>query len=222
VPKVCFVNYFLLILQTFQTVQCYNRGFDGLDVQWECQAQLPIEYQFGRISVSCEGYDSPKDPYVLAGSCGLEYELDYSSTGSRKAAFSSPDDIGINWTYIMYFVIIAFVFYLLYLTLTSPREGGEGDRFRSGGGGYPGDGPGGNDRRPPHPPGNFQVYNFGIVFLGWRPPPPSYDETFKNTGNTGSTSSSSWQQPGFFSGLGLGALGGYFMGNRGSGNQWWG
>ena len=32
-----------------KVVQCYNRGFDGLDVQWECQADLPSEYQFGRV-----------------------------------------------------------------------------------------------------------------------------------------------------------------------------
>ena len=28
-------------------------------------------YQFGRIQVSCEGYDYPDDPYVLRGSCGV-------------------------------------------------------------------------------------------------------------------------------------------------------
>ena len=28
-------------------------------------------YQFGRIQVSCEGYDYPDDPYVLKGSCGV-------------------------------------------------------------------------------------------------------------------------------------------------------
>lgn len=69
---------------------------------------------------------------------------------------------------------------------------------------YPGDDP--NDGRPPFPP-------------GWRPshqPPPSYDETFKG-GNTRNTNTSGGSNYGFFSGLGLGALGGYLMGNRGTG-----
>ena len=54
-----------------RTVQCLNRGSDGMDVQWECKATLDDEYQFGRIRVVCEGYDSPEDPYVLKGSCGV-------------------------------------------------------------------------------------------------------------------------------------------------------
>lgn len=28
-------------------------------------------YRFGDISVTCEGYDYPDDPYVLKGSCGV-------------------------------------------------------------------------------------------------------------------------------------------------------
>ena len=51
-----------------------------------------------------------------------------------------------------------------------------------------------DDRRPPPP--------------GWNPP-PSYDET------CGSSSSSTGRSgPGFYSGLGLGALGGYFFGRN--------
>ncbi|PAA65463.1 hypothetical protein BOX15_Mlig014378g2 [Macrostomum lignano] len=57
------------------TVQCYNKGTDGLDVQWKCEAQLPKSVQFDTIQVSCEGYDHPSDPYILAGSCGLTFSL---------------------------------------------------------------------------------------------------------------------------------------------------
>lgn len=32
-------------------VQCYNRGFDGRDVQWECKANMPREYEFGKVSI---------------------------------------------------------------------------------------------------------------------------------------------------------------------------
>jgi hypothetical protein len=69
----------------------------------------------------------------LAGSCGLKYELDYSSKGAKRATYSNyNDDEGINYTYIIYFVVIAFVLYLLYLSMTSTREGNEGDRYRGG------------------------------------------------------------------------------------------
>jgi len=28
-------------------------------------------FRFGEISVSCEGFDYPDDPYILKGSCGV-------------------------------------------------------------------------------------------------------------------------------------------------------
>lgn len=67
-----------------RVVQCLNRGFDGYDVQWECKADMDSAYQFGRLQVSCEGYDYPDDPYVLRGSCGLEYELELTGEGHRQ------------------------------------------------------------------------------------------------------------------------------------------
>jgi len=42
------------------------------------------DYRFGKIEVSCEGYDHPDDPYILKGSCGLEYTLDYTKQGHAK------------------------------------------------------------------------------------------------------------------------------------------
>ncbi|XP_077498393.1 uncharacterized protein LOC144109460 isoform X2 [Amblyomma americanum] len=57
-------------------VQCYNRGSDGRDVQWECKAEMKKTQKFGLLQVSCEGYDYPKDDYILVGSCGLEYYLE--------------------------------------------------------------------------------------------------------------------------------------------------
>lgn len=56
---------------------------------------------------------------------------------------------------------------------------------------------------------------------GWfrRPPtaPPSYDESMgfgKTSGPSSSTHTGTSSGPGFFTGLGLGALGGYLWGNR--------
>lgn len=65
-------------------VQCYNRGWSGQDVQWECQGQMDKRFKFGRITVTCEGYDYPDDPYILHGSCGLEYELDYTDLDGHR------------------------------------------------------------------------------------------------------------------------------------------
>lgn len=59
-----------------KVVQCYNRGSDGHDVQWECKTDMDSQYRFGEIAVNCEGYNYPDDPYVLKGSCGLEYTID--------------------------------------------------------------------------------------------------------------------------------------------------
>ena len=63
------------------------------------------QFRFGRISVVCEGYDYPEDPYVcfsiglyvisnfrslfssyvLKGSCGLEFELEYNRNYDEKS-----------------------------------------------------------------------------------------------------------------------------------------
>jgi len=154
---------------------------------------------------------SPITYLIRKGNCSAPRTTHKSQFGWLRANYS-------KWIYI---AIAAFIVYLLYTTLTSPRQGNEGDRwggqalhihyktankqFRNlgSGGGNDGDQPGG--RRPPPP--------------GWNPspPPPSYDETFgrkgssQNSGSTGTGNSG----PGFFTGLGLGALGGYLFGNRG-------
>lgn len=60
------------------TVQCVNRGSDGIEVQWECKASLASDLRFGPLSVNCEGYGYPEDPFVVAGSCMLEYTLERS------------------------------------------------------------------------------------------------------------------------------------------------
>jgi hypothetical protein len=42
--------------------------------QWTCET-LDSDVVFAKADVSCEGYDYPTDPFILAGSCGLEYHL---------------------------------------------------------------------------------------------------------------------------------------------------
>jgi hypothetical protein len=58
-----------------ETVFCKNVGFDGRDVNWNCEAQLAAGLYFGKMIVNCEGFDYPNDSYIVDGSCGLEYTL---------------------------------------------------------------------------------------------------------------------------------------------------
>ena len=66
------------------TAQCHNKGTDGNDVQWECVAELDYKYKFGKIEVLCEGYEYPTDPYILTGSCGLEYTIEYTEKKHKE------------------------------------------------------------------------------------------------------------------------------------------
>lgn len=58
-------------------------------LQWECKTDLDNSYRFGRIEVSCEGYNHPTDAYVLKGSCGLEYTLELTEEGRRRTQGNS-------------------------------------------------------------------------------------------------------------------------------------
>lgn len=51
----------------------YHISFLNYDtfLQWECKTDMDSQYKFGEITVSCEGYDYPDDPYILKGSCGV-------------------------------------------------------------------------------------------------------------------------------------------------------
>lgn len=60
------------------TIHCKQIGFDGINPTWECSAVLDQDIRLGKTDVVCEGYAYPEDPYILAGSCGVEYELQYT------------------------------------------------------------------------------------------------------------------------------------------------
>lgn len=112
---------------TFQpaVVQCLNQGSDGYDAQWECKTDMDQEYRFGRIQVSCEGYDSPQDQYILRGSCGLEYEIDLTEAGKHGGGgHHHGNSYGSHYSYnvgqtsgfgkIVQMVIAAAVLYMIY------------------------------------------------------------------------------------------------------------
>jgi hypothetical protein len=47
--------------------------------KWECKGDLDRNLEFGLLRMSCEGFDYAKDPYILDGSCGLEYTIEIKS-----------------------------------------------------------------------------------------------------------------------------------------------
>lgn len=82
-----------------EVVQCQNKGWDGVDVQWECRTDMDAAFRFGRVEVSCEGFSHPDDPYILRGSCGLEFTLELTEEGRRTrrgsaGGFKGFEDLG--------------------------------------------------------------------------------------------------------------------------------
>lgn len=80
-----------------ESMRCTNIGsaYDGDDVQWTCTASLPAEFKLGGTEVLCEGYSGPTDPYVLKGSCGVEYRLVLTERGEER--FGSGAGGGGTW-----------------------------------------------------------------------------------------------------------------------------
>lgn len=90
-------------------VQCRNAGTDGVDVQWRCDAELDKSVKFGELQVSCEGYANPDDPFVLKGSCGLEYELVRVGFGrSPLTSTENADGSGLSLFSIVVLLVIGF------------------------------------------------------------------------------------------------------------------
>jgi len=228
-----------------KTVQCYNRGSDGVDVQWECKADMSTDFQFGRIMVNCEGYDYPEDPYILRGSCGLEYELELTETGRRNQAAGGdsyqykktpsapplydtgkkPTDHHGGMPNFMTLIIICIIIYVLYKTCIQRNHGqqpGVGDAGIDGRGGPGGGGGGGGGGGffDGGPGGFFGRGGGGAPAPGFKPP-PTYDEATMGFGrsrpHTATGGGAGPSGAGFWTGAGLGALGGYLFGRRGQG-----
>ncbi|XP_069834143.1 store-operated calcium entry-associated regulatory factor [Dendropsophus ebraccatus] len=197
-----------------QVVQCHNRGWDGIDIQWECKMDLDNAYRFGKIEVNCEGFEYPDDPYVLRGSCGLEYTLelteegrrrsqsDYRSTGFGSGFFQGKSS-GWNSQYssdgsgvIVFLVILGLAYGVYKLFLSGPSS------------------------QHQHPNSDYgQDYqNYSQASA---PPPPGFKSGFTGAssgfGNFGGASTyggQASQGPGFWTGLGTGGVLGYLFGNQ--------
>jgi len=123
-------------------VQCINVGLDGIDVQWQCKAELDADVVFEAFHVSCEGFQGPDDPFVLEGSCGLEYKLKFTNAyiekkraqdeliaERRKAAnmqnqggsyTSKEEDSG--WGFQWFIIACAVIFGIVWCTKKSNRK----------------------------------------------------------------------------------------------------
>ncbi|KAM5193544.1 store-operated calcium entry-associated regulatory factor [Mantella aurantiaca] len=206
---------------TPQAVQCHNRGWDGIDVQWECKVDMDNAYQFGKVEVSCEGFDYPDDPYVLRGSCGLEYTLELTEEGRKRSqngnsfggfgsygsgyskswnSQSSYDGSGV----IVFLVLLGLAYgvYKLFLSGPSMQE---------------------QQQSPNYDGHDYQQYSQASA----PPPPPGFKSSYTGNnsgfggfGNTASYGSQATQGPGFWTGLGTGGVLGYLFGNRRSQPQY--
>ncbi|KAF2095064.1 DUF1183-domain-containing protein [Rhizodiscina lignyota] len=208
-------------------MRCTNAGssYDDANVEWSCTASLPPEFKLGSTDVICEGYSGPEDPYVLKGSCGVEYRLILTDQGEEKygkgwfgggsgggeklkdklRGGTMMDTIVVAVFWLLFAGVLAWMLYSYCVQQGRNGRGRANPRPPRGGGGGGGGGFwGGGDDDPP-PPYDYQ-------------PPrgkPSYPRS----------SSQGWR-PGFWSGAGAGAAAGYAAGraggNRSNGTSSWG
>ncbi|KAI3390207.1 hypothetical protein SNEBB_008320 [Seison nebaliae] len=134
-------------------VQCRNVGFDGLDVQWKCKGNIGNNLEFDTLRVSCEGYSSPNDPYIVGGSCGLNYSLKpkyNSKTNSLNNVGPSSSALSI-----LFFSILGIgIIYYIYSSLTKNNNIDHNINQASA---PPDDG---DDDPPPPYPGNIYPDSF--------------------------------------------------------------
>jgi hypothetical protein len=150
-------------------LRCRNDGseYDESDVQWTCTASLPAEYKLGSTDVICEGYSSPDDSYILAGSCGVEYRLILTEQGKQKhGSARATINIGsertklVWWENLLFWAAVAAVIgWVAYSAYTDPgRQPLQGQPNPYNGGDFWGGGGGGGgpDDPPPPYPGKSQ------------------------------------------------------------------
>ncbi|KAK0646287.1 hypothetical protein B0T16DRAFT_458222 [Cercophora newfieldiana] len=201
-------------LYEIPTLRCTNQGhsYSEQDIEWACTASLPSTLKLGSTEVICEGYSSPDDPYVLRGSCGVEYRLALTEEGERvypelagdKGTGWMKNEAGeTDWAGIIFGVVFLGVLVWIVAgacTAAGRNRGAAGPR----GGRRPGGGGGG--------PGGWGGGGWGGGGGGWDDPPPPYPGTKPSGAGEG------WR-PGFWSGLAGGAAAGYMAGNRGRDNR---
>ncbi|XP_046405912.1 store-operated calcium entry-associated regulatory factor-like [Ischnura elegans] len=187
-----------------RTVRCINEGWDGLSVQWECKADMPDVYEFGTISVVCEGYDYPEDRFILKGSCSLEYTLELAGKASRPRERSYHSKTGekqdSGWFYIYLLVVLVVAGYIIYSRFLSSDVNGRQHETRGG----------------PDIGWNIPNAHYKESTTGGFDRPPPYSETAYNQYGSRSfpTNQGLGGGGGFWTGLGTGGLLGYMFGSQ--------
>ncbi|RMD44496.1 hypothetical protein DV735_g670, partial [Chaetothyriales sp. CBS 134920] len=206
-------------LYSVDVMRCTNEGsaYNRDDVEWTCKAFLPDEFKLGSTDVSCEGYASSEDPYVLRGSCGVEYRLLLTDKGEKKYGRShdpawnvpgnrSEDTVNLLF-WLIFLGVLFIIFYNIYQAYRNERRGTAGR-----GTGYNGGGGGGGPYNDPPPP--YDPYS--------RPQaPPKQPRTYSSrtytssrTTPSGNTDNQRGWRPGFWTGAATGAAAGYMYGSR--------
>lgn len=143
-------------------MRCTNEGsdYDAENIQWACRADLPEEFKLGSTDVACEGYASSDDPYVLKGSCGVEYRLILTDKGEERFGrhLGDSDSEGGQASTAVVVIFFLIFFGVLFVIIkgmvdscrrNQPRLGGGRDRPPWFGGGGGGGGDDGSDDPPP-------------------------------------------------------------------------
>ena len=75
-----------------ETMRCRAQGsaYSAIDIQWTCTAETGPYFKLGSTEVLCEGYNHADDPYILKGSCGVEYRLILTEEGESKFGYQQP------------------------------------------------------------------------------------------------------------------------------------
>lgn len=88
-------------------IQCSCDGFDeNNNPQWKCKSDLPNYLKFKQVSVLCETCSIYSNNEFITGSCGLYYNLNYSSTDKFDNQITHNFALGI----ILFFAIVIFIF----------------------------------------------------------------------------------------------------------------
>ena len=192
-------------------LRCKNVGssYDDENVQWTCTASLPSEFKLGSTDVICEGLSSANDPYVLKGSCGVEYRLTLTDLGEEKYG-SNADKLWHGYTgnkagnfvalifWLLFFAAVGFMIYAALIRDNRQRRpGGHDSRFGGGGG---------NNDDPPPP------YDYHPS------PKPKASSSTAAPRATLAQAQQGWR-PGFWTGALSGAAAGYMTGTRSQNRQ---
>jgi hypothetical protein len=187
-------------------MRCENAGsdYDDDSIQWTCRANVPEEFKLGSTDVRCEGYSNPRDPFILKGSCGVEYRLLLTEKGMEKYgggsssfSYSGPGVTSKLFAWVFWAAFFGVVFIMARSAWRNMRDNNRRPPRRN------------NGPRPPFPP--FDDHGGGPPGPPWFPgdngdPPPPYTPFSK--AQSSSAGGAGAQQQAWTPGFWTGALGG--------------